>query len=153
MQRSRKRKQILCNNGDTQPSRKAIRPIKTNNPITAVSEPYPSHPRPTPEECLAIRDVLLELQGFPEEFAKYRKERQNPEPCSSSSLNGSAKSASSMAEACGSAQKLSVLDGLVSTILSQNTTDVNSQRAFTSLKSAFPTWEEVCMICNLICDY
>lgn len=83
------------------------------------------------------------MQGFPEEFAKYRKERENPEPCSSSSLNGSTKSEGLMAEGCGSAQKLSVLDGLVSTILSQNTTDVNSQRAFASLKSAFPTWEEV----------
>ncbi|KAJ8452397.1 hypothetical protein Cgig2_006202 [Carnegiea gigantea] len=142
MQRGRKRKQNLCNNGDTQPSRKAIRPIKNPNPITAVFEPYPLHPRPTPEECSAIRDELLEVQGFPEEFAKHRKERENLEACSSSSLNGSTKSEGLMAEGCGSAQKLSVLDGLVSTILSQNTTDVNSQRAFASLKSAFPTWEE-----------
>jgi endonuclease-3 len=37
----------------------------------------------------------------------------------------------------------SVLDGLVATILSQNTSDVNSGRAFRSLKEAFPTWEEV----------
>ena len=29
------------------------------------------------------------------------------------------------------------------TILSQNTTDVNSHRAFASLKAAFPTWEAV----------
>lgn len=36
----------------------------------------------------------------------------------------------------------SVLDGLVRTILSQNTSDVNSDRAFQSLKAAFPTWEE-----------
>ncbi|KAG5229933.1 DNA glycosylase [Salix suchowensis] len=35
----------------------------------------------------------------------------------------------------------SVLDGLVKTVLSQNTTEVNSQRAFLNLKSAFPTWE------------
>ena len=31
----------------------------------------------------------------------------------------------------------------VRTILSQNTTDVTSHRAFASLKEAFPTWEEV----------
>ena len=37
----------------------------------------------------------------------------------------------------------SVLDSLVGTILSQNTTDVNSHRAFASLKAAFPTWEDV----------
>jgi endonuclease-3 len=37
----------------------------------------------------------------------------------------------------------SALDGLVKTVLSQNTTEVNSQRAFLNLKSAFPTWENV----------
>jgi endonuclease-3 len=35
------------------------------------------------------------------------------------------------------------LDELVSTILSQNTNDANRDRAFTSLRSAFPTWEAV----------
>jgi len=35
----------------------------------------------------------------------------------------------------------SVLDSLVRTILSQNTTDKTSARAFASLKAAFPTWE------------
>jgi len=35
------------------------------------------------------------------------------------------------------------LDVLVQTILSQNTTDVNSRRAFTRLKERFPSWEDV----------
>ena len=35
------------------------------------------------------------------------------------------------------------LDELVSTILSQNTNDVNRDRAFESLRSRFPTWEAV----------
>jgi endonuclease III len=35
-----------------------------------------------------------------------------------------------------------LLDGLVHTILSQNTSDVNSHRAFRSLKEAFPAWED-----------
>ena len=34
-----------------------------------------------------------------------------------------------------------ILDNLVRTILSQNTTDRTSARAFASLKAAFPTWE------------
>ena len=34
-----------------------------------------------------------------------------------------------------------VLDSLVSTMLSQNTTDVTSARAFAQLKAAFPTWQ------------
>ena len=42
---------------------------------------------------------------------------------------------------CG-ARKL-VLDALVGTILSQNTTDTNSRRAFAALKLAFPSWEAV----------
>ncbi len=35
------------------------------------------------------------------------------------------------------------LGGLVATILSQHTSDVNSERAFTSLRQRFPTWEAV----------
>jgi len=35
------------------------------------------------------------------------------------------------------------LDELIQTILSQNTSDSNSDRAFASLRCAFPTWEEV----------
>ncbi len=35
------------------------------------------------------------------------------------------------------------LDELVLTILSQHTSDVNSVRAFTALRAAFPTWEAV----------
>jgi endonuclease III len=35
------------------------------------------------------------------------------------------------------------LDVLIATVLSQNTSDVNSTRAFASLESAFASWEEV----------
>jgi endonuclease-3 len=38
---------------------------------------------------------------------------------------------------------LPALDELVSTILSQNTNDVNRDRAFDSLRDHFPTWEAV----------
>jgi endonuclease III len=38
---------------------------------------------------------------------------------------------------------LPALDELVSTILSQNTNDVNRDRAFTALRERFPTWELV----------
>jgi len=37
----------------------------------------------------------------------------------------------------------SVLDSLVRTILSQNTTDKNSRKAYFELKTCFPTWKEV----------
>ncbi len=35
------------------------------------------------------------------------------------------------------------LDGLILTILSQNTSDINSDRAFSRLKETFPTWQKV----------
>lgn len=37
---------------------------------------------------------------------------------------------------------LNPLDELIGTILSQSTTNINSDRAFTSLKKRFPTWEQ-----------
>jgi endonuclease-3 len=40
-------------------------------------------------------------------------------------------------------EPLPILDELISTILSQNTNDVNRDRAFRQLKTCFPTWEEV----------
>jgi endonuclease-3 len=39
--------------------------------------------------------------------------------------------------------RLPVLDELVATVLSQHTSDTNSERAFARLKDRFPTWEQV----------
>ncbi|KAG0482479.1 hypothetical protein HPP92_010563 [Vanilla planifolia] len=71
-----------------------------------------------------MRDELLALHGFPKEFERYRRPT------------------AAAAETPPFADE-SLLDGLVSVLLSQNTTDANSQRALASLKTAFPTWEEV----------
>ncbi|MDR2984401.1 MAG: endonuclease III [Nocardiopsaceae bacterium] len=38
---------------------------------------------------------------------------------------------------------LPVIDELVATVLSQHTSDVNSERAFAQLKERFPSWEQV----------
>jgi endonuclease III len=38
---------------------------------------------------------------------------------------------------------LPVIDEVVATVLSQHTSDTNSERAFAQLKEAFPTWERV----------
>jgi endonuclease-3 len=35
------------------------------------------------------------------------------------------------------------LDELIGTILSQNTSDVNSGRAYAQLRAIYPTWEQV----------
>lgn len=128
MPKTRRRKQAEAE----QKPKSATKSAKTAGAFKATAkDPYPNHPRPNREECLSVRDELLAFHGFPEEFAEYRKQRlmaletdgaMNSEP---------------------SGRKESVLDGLVRTLLSQNTTEVNSQKAFASLKSAFPTWEDV----------
>ncbi|HEY7432485.1 MAG TPA: endonuclease III [Streptosporangiaceae bacterium] len=38
---------------------------------------------------------------------------------------------------------LPIIDELVATVLSQHTSDINSERAFAQLKSRFPSWEQV----------
>ncbi len=38
---------------------------------------------------------------------------------------------------------LPVIDEIVATVLSQHTSDTNSERAFAQLKAAFPSWEQV----------
>ncbi|OVA16252.1 HhH-GPD domain [Macleaya cordata] len=132
----------------------------TKNPknvgLKTINEPYPTYTRPTPEECGLVRDKLMALHGFPEEFAKYGRipdsgssislisSSSNPNQVKSEPLDGEEGD-----ELCCTnsnsveTSKETVLDGLVSTLLSQNTTDANSRRAFASLKSAFPTWEDV----------
>ncbi|KAL3512941.1 hypothetical protein ACH5RR_025658 [Cinchona calisaya] len=135
MLKAPKRKQPKNNSSSSSSSTKSSKRAKTIN-----TEPYPDHPRPTPDECRAVRDTLLALHGFPKEFIKYRNRRLNKNP--NNSLKSEALDVEEENDA-GNSEEESVLDGLVSTILSQNTTDVNSQRAFASLKSAFPTWEDV----------
>lgn len=41
---------------------------------------------------------------------------------------------------------LPAVDELVSTILSQNTNDLNRDRAFEALQKRFPTWDEICEV-------
>lgn len=109
--------------------------------------PFPDYPRPTTEECLSVRDDLLSLHGFPQEFVKYRNQRLKAE----SQLKNSVK-VESLIDEGETDERESVLDGLVKTILSQNTTELNSERAFASLKEAFPTWQHVCkLLIPLLC--
>ncbi|KAL2492844.1 putative DNA glycosylase [Abeliophyllum distichum] len=133
MQKSRKRKQAQLKSSTKSPK------TTDYNVKATIQEPFPDYPRPTPADCRAVRDDLLSRHGFPKEFIKYRNQRLQKTHQNSSNdseqieiLNG---------EKCD--DKESVLDGLVQTILSQNTTEVNSGKAFLSLKNAFPTWEDV----------
>ena len=98
---------------------------------TADGGPFPSWRRPSPAECFAARDALALLHGEPGAI-----------PAPSSPLSSPPSKAFSDPDGCHSDDCLSVLDSLVRTILSQNTTDATSARAFRSLKIALPTWEE-----------
>nr|XP_043617517.1 putative DNA glycosylase At3g47830 [Erigeron canadensis] len=125
MLKGRKRKPA-----DHKPSPSPGKLIKQTN--LTIPDPYPTCLHPTPEECRAVRDDLLAFHGFPQQFAKYRQQRLK-KLVENDVLN----------ESETTTDEESVLDGLVSIILSQNTTDANSRKAFASLKSAFPTWDHV----------
>ncbi|KAJ0965388.1 hypothetical protein J5N97_026526 [Dioscorea zingiberensis] len=106
------------------PKRKSTPSPKSSTKSSCSSsspDPFPEHRDPSPAQCRAVRDELLALHGLPRDLAKYR----DPDPSEDAP------------------PEKTVLDGLVSTLLSQNTTDSNSRRAFLSLKSAFPAWEDV----------
>ncbi|XP_043703439.1 putative DNA glycosylase At3g47830 [Telopea speciosissima] len=150
MERSRKRK---LQPPKPSPAKSEIVEKKDNAASESMNEPYPTHPRPSPEECRAVRDDLLVLNGFPPEFAKYRSKKWKNNPTSSPDAAGSSPSPPSPSLSLpsvksepredGEDETETVLDGLISILLSQNTTDANSTRAFASLKRAFPTWEDV----------
>ncbi|KAH0690451.1 hypothetical protein KY289_017809 [Solanum tuberosum] len=125
----RKKPDGHCSPSPCPPSKSSKNANVTAGPFND-SEPFPDYSQPTPEECRAVRDDLLALHGFPKEFIKYRKQR---------SLDHIEYEEDDTSDAESSTE--SVLDGLINAILSQNTTEANSQKAFASLKSSFPTWE------------
>ncbi|KAH6603203.1 base excision dna repair [Trichoderma cornu-damae] len=88
------------------------------------SSPFPSFPRPTRRECSLAHGILASIHG----------ERRRPD----------AVAAPSAAAGCGDSP--SVLDALVRTILSQNTSDKNSARAKLSMDKAYggsDNWEAI----------
>ena len=135
----------------------------------APDSPYPHLQRPTPEECWAARDALAQLHSA---FFRHKEEAQadGSNQLGPGNLGVAAPSADSNVLALPSAETpytilhgthvsrggpvddpsesprpvlKPVLDSLVGTILSQNTTDATSAVAFANLKRAFPTWESV----------
>ena len=132
----------------------------------APDSPYPHLQRPTPEECWAARDALAQLHSA---FFRHKEEAQadGSNQLGPGNLGVAAPSADSSVLALPSSEtpytllhgtatkglsndgtreeprRKPVLDSLVGTILSQNTTDATSAVAFANLKRAFPTWESV----------
>ena len=109
--------------------------------------PFPSWRRPLPAECYAARDALALLHGEPGAIPVSPSSPPSsllaPSPSSQSPLmkkNNTKVFADP--DGCHNDGCSSVLDSLVRTILSQNTTDATSVRAFRSLKQVLPTWEQ-----------
>ncbi|KAI1407340.1 DNA glycosylase [Hypoxylon sp. FL1857] len=84
----------------------------------ANKSPFPDFPRPAPEECQRAYDILASLHG----------ERQRPE-----------KVVSAPDDRAGCGDAPSVLDALVRTILSQNTSNKNSTRAKLDMDEVYGT--------------
>ena len=93
--------------------------LENKDALSGGGGPFPGFSRPYEEECRSVTEVLRKLHGDPEEDWV---------------AHGSD---------IGEVKRISVLDSLVGTILSQNTTDKTSHKAFSSLKKTFPTWESV----------
>lgn len=96
-------------------------PKKANYGLTPGVSPYPDYPRPTPEECREVVRLLEKVHG------KVNVPKVIPPP----SL-----------DVAGCGEVPSVLDALVRTRLSANTTNKNSSTAFQGLVSRFGTLTE-----------
>lgn len=96
-------------------------PKKANYGLTPGVSPYPDYPRPTPEECREVVRLLEKVHG------KVVAPKAIPPP----SLDVSG---------CGEVP--SVLDALVRTRLSANTTNKNSSTAFQGLVKRFGVLED-----------
>lgn len=119
--------------------------------------PYPSFSRPSQEECSEVCYRLSQLHGPLEEFAQHKVARisekqelaleyhkEKDSKMIKDVLHGpNSMEVQEVFPSGHPRQRHTVLDSLVGTMLSQNTTDVNSRRAFASLKAKFPTWEAV----------
>ena len=88
---------------------------KKQHDKSTLSEPFPTFSRPTPDECRLAHSILSSIHG-----ARVRP----TEVVAPTNRAG-----------CGDSP--SVLDALVRTILSQNTSDVNSTRAMMSMNKAY----------------
>lgn len=81
---------------------------------------------PTPDECRLVVSHLSLLHPYVVQKNHERRQRWNQNFESGEKEAG-----------------YPITDAIVSTILSQNTTDANSKRAFVNLKEEFPSWDDV----------
>lgn len=97
------------------------KPLSTRRSVVPAAMKKVSHTKLDPEECRIITEGLVELHGKP---------TRSSDPLEHYNLTQGH-------------HQVYVLDSLIRTMLSQNTTDKTSIRAFRKLKETFPEWEEV----------
>lgn len=107
--------------GDGSPKKKT-RKLRTNPyGFTYGETPYPDWPRPTPEECYVVDEILTKLHG------PFKQPKTIPVP-------------SQVVTGCGEVP--CVVDALIRTLLSANTTNHNSSMAFQGLIKKFGVLQE-----------
>lgn len=125
IKREKIEKQLIKEEDDELSEAKAILPlVKSEHEQTSSASPFPTFAHPTQSECEVAHSILVSLHG----------ERNRP-----SKTVAPADSAG-----CGASQ--SVLDALVRTILSQNTSSANSTRAKMSMDAVYgrsDDWEAI----------
>jgi len=119
---SSKRNRMVKEQPDDEVATKRVRKSHSaSEPETkACQGPFPDWNAPREHEVRSVHEALSTLH--PEVMEEICKPKKDEGGCGSREL---------------------ILDALVGTILSQNTTDVQSHRSFLALKQAFPTWEAV----------
>jgi endonuclease III len=119
---SSKRNRMVKEQPDDEVATKRVRKSHSaSEPETkACQGPFPDWSAPREHEVRSVHEALSTLH--PEVMEEICKPKKDEGGCGSREL---------------------ILDALVGTILSQNTTDVQSHRSFLALKQAFPTWEAV----------
>ncbi|KAI1108206.1 DNA glycosylase [Nemania sp. NC0429] len=101
---------------NTAPSDLQAKKLKSYSQFAAARQsPYPNFPRPSPEECKRAHAILASLHGA----------RPRPQEVKAPTSRAG----------CGDSD--SVLDALVRTILSQNTSDANSSRAKLAMDATY----------------
>ncbi|KAF3936986.1 hypothetical protein ABW19_dt0209045 [Dactylella cylindrospora] len=90
--------------------------VKKSASIILGQDPYPNHPFPTPDQCQIVHDLLTQAHG--------------------PAIRPAAVPAASTVHA-GCGEVPSVLDALMRTLLSANTSAANSSRAFRSLLTKY----------------
>lgn len=108
---------------------------------SVVTPPKASVQRPTPAEC---EFAVLELGKLhPAVLDKTNEIRNKAPPPTATIKQEDDKTPDEVFSSSSCGFQPSIMDGVVSTMLSQNTTAANSTRAFANLKKAFPDWNIV----------